>query len=35
MGALGFNILMVKIEVPVVYYPEAGAAVGLTIGVVF
>ena len=35
MAGLGFSILMVKIEVPVVYYPEAGAAVGLTASVVF
>ncbi len=35
MAGLGFSIMMVKIELPVVYYPEAGAAVGLTASVVF
>lgn len=35
MAGLGLNILLVKIEVPVVYYPGSGAAVGLTASVVF
>lgn len=35
MAGIGLNILLVKIEIPVVYYPESGAAVGLTASVVF
>ena len=35
MAGLGFSIMMVKLEVPVIYYPEAGAAIGFTAGVVF
>ncbi len=35
MAGIGLNILLVKIEMPVVYYPESGAAIGLTASVVF
>ncbi len=35
MAGIGLNILLVKIEVPVVYYPSSGAAVGLTASIVF
>ncbi|HPA73367.1 MAG TPA: hypothetical protein PKY31_13920 [Spirochaetota bacterium] len=35
MSSLGFSIMMLKIEVPVIYYPSAGAAIGITAGVVF
>jgi hypothetical protein len=35
MLGIGFNILPVKIDIPVTYYPSAGAAVGITVGVVW
>lgn len=35
MLGIGINILPVKIDIPVTYYPSAGAAIGLTVGVVW
>ncbi len=35
MAGIGFNLWMVKIDIPVIYYPATGAAVGLTAGVVW
>ncbi len=35
MAGIGINILLVKIEMPVVYYQQTGAAIGLTASIVF
>ncbi|MCX7678841.1 MAG: hypothetical protein N2316_06445 [Spirochaetes bacterium] len=35
MGGIGFNIFLVKIEIPIIYYPTTGAALGLTASIVF
>ncbi len=35
MAGIGLNIFLVKIEMPVVYYPQSGAAFGLTASIVF
>ncbi len=35
LTGIGVNLFPVKIDVPIVYYPKTGAAVGVTVGVVW
>ncbi|MDY6969470.1 MAG: hypothetical protein SVR08_12570, partial [Spirochaetota bacterium] len=35
MTGIGFNILPVKIDIPIIYYFNSGASVGVTVGVVW
>lgn len=35
MAGIGFNLWMVKVDVPVIWYPQSGFAAGLTFGIVW